>query len=444
MTLNEYFGILPALGEELQQRGVDFRSIEDDELHLTIPGRPSGFDIHVTLVPAWRNSHRSKFDLDGWRHRIASFQDALELIDLGLSHDVPTARNSSSGNPPSARSLADRVGSLGPLRNEVVPAVLLPGLFVMARRAGMLLAVADRRDPIGRNAQIGQVLPRGLGAPLSQRQVVLARAALVAVSLDADPLIRVLLHLIEERLEDGSDLREQLGAVVLEVDADRHQLRRRRGRQHGRRRRWRLGDDLDGRRGRRRSDGCGLRVRAGDERRYGQSHQHESHLDPRRLEKRSLRLMSKAGANGPLGPLLRRRDEFAPSAVSVHAPAVGPLNNLEPWALAIAAWECRTIARKRHRRREASEDTSANPSFDSAEDELVQRDLTPAALEALGQLSESDRETLVATFWDEAASISGATLRKRRERALGRGWSENPSRVARHELEGLALGWHGG
>jgi len=91
-----------------------------------------------------------------------------------------------------------------------------------------------------------------------------------------------------------------------------------------------------------------------------------------------------------------------------------------PWALAIAAWECRTIARKRHRRREASEDTAAGPSFDGAEDELVRRDLTRAALEALGQLSESDRETLVATFWDEAASVSGATLRKRRERALDR------------------------
>jgi len=91
-----------------------------------------------------------------------------------------------------------------------------------------------------------------------------------------------------------------------------------------------------------------------------------------------------------------------------------------PWALAIAAWECRTIARKRHRRREASKDTAADPSFDGAEDELVQRDLTRAALEALGQLSESDRETLVATFWDEAASVSGATLRKRRERALDR------------------------
>ena len=91
-----------------------------------------------------------------------------------------------------------------------------------------------------------------------------------------------------------------------------------------------------------------------------------------------------------------------------------------PWALAIAAWECRTISRKRSRRREASEDAAHEASFDGAEEELVQRNLTEAAVEAMGQLSESDRETLVATFWDEAASVSGATLRKRRERAVDR------------------------
>jgi len=38
----------------------------------------------------------------------------------------------------------------------------------------------------------------------------------------------------------------------------------------------------------------------------------------------------------------------------------------------------------------------------------------------MGELSDSDRETLVATFWDEAASVQGPTLRQRRERALTR------------------------
>jgi RNA polymerase sigma-70 factor (ECF subfamily) len=91
-----------------------------------------------------------------------------------------------------------------------------------------------------------------------------------------------------------------------------------------------------------------------------------------------------------------------------------------PWALAIAAWECRTLARKRYRRRELSEERAPNAAGEAMEDELVQRDLTQAALAALGELSAEDRETLIATYWEEAASVDGATLRKRRERALKR------------------------
>ncbi|HET7541637.1 MAG TPA: sigma-70 family RNA polymerase sigma factor [Polyangiaceae bacterium] len=90
-----------------------------------------------------------------------------------------------------------------------------------------------------------------------------------------------------------------------------------------------------------------------------------------------------------------------------------------PWALAIAAWECRTFARKRTRRREIPEDHA--PDFGAgSEEELAQRELTQAAVAALGELSAQDREALVATFWEEAANVGGATLRKRRERALKR------------------------
>jgi len=91
-----------------------------------------------------------------------------------------------------------------------------------------------------------------------------------------------------------------------------------------------------------------------------------------------------------------------------------------PWALAIAAWECRTLRRKLLRRREVSDEVLAEPSGENTQDELVQRDLVQAALSAMGELSAGDREALLATFWDESASVSGATLRKRRERALTR------------------------
>ena len=92
------------------------------------------------------------------------------------------------------------------------------------------------------------------------------------------------------------------------------------------------------------------------------------------------------------------------------------------WALAIAGWECRTILRRRARRREVSDESTpldADPST-SAEDDVMRRDLIDAAVHALGELSSADRETLAATFSDEAAGANGATFRKRRERAVVR------------------------
>jgi RNA polymerase sigma-70 factor (ECF subfamily) len=91
-----------------------------------------------------------------------------------------------------------------------------------------------------------------------------------------------------------------------------------------------------------------------------------------------------------------------------------------PWALAIAAWECRTLARKRTRRGEVAEDGAADLGGGDTEEDLVRRDLVQAAASALGTLSADDQETLMATFWDEAPGIPGATFRKRRERALDR------------------------
>lgn len=93
-----------------------------------------------------------------------------------------------------------------------------------------------------------------------------------------------------------------------------------------------------------------------------------------------------------------------------------------PWALAIAAWECRTFARKRTRRREIPEEQLPEMGAGSEED-LAQRELMRAAVDALGELSPQDQAALVATFWEEATHVTGAagaTLRKRRERALKR------------------------
>jgi RNA polymerase sigma-70 factor (ECF subfamily) len=107
--------------------------------------------------------------------------------------------------------------------------------------------------------------------------------------------------------------------------------------------------------------------------------------------------------------------------IFVRASDYDPSRSALPWALAIAAWECRTIRRKRSRRREVSEEDQTEAGDEGGtEAELAQRELVRAALEAMGELSEPDREALVATYWEQAASVTGATLRKRRERALGR------------------------
>lgn len=90
-----------------------------------------------------------------------------------------------------------------------------------------------------------------------------------------------------------------------------------------------------------------------------------------------------------------------------------------PWALALASWECRTLAKRRERRRETGEQPAVSDGGAAAED-AEQRQLVEAAMTAMGTLSPADRETLVATYWDAVASVSGATLRKRRERALTR------------------------
>lgn len=113
-------------------------------------------------------------------------------------------------------------------------------------------------------------------------------------------------------------------------------------------------------------------------------------------------------AQQALARILERADEYDPKR-----PAL-------PWALGVASWECRTILKRRARRREVSaEDASFSAAIDG-EEEQVERQLVEAAVTALGTLSDADKETLVATFWDEAASVRGATLRKRRERALTR------------------------
>jgi RNA polymerase sigma-70 factor (ECF subfamily) len=91
-----------------------------------------------------------------------------------------------------------------------------------------------------------------------------------------------------------------------------------------------------------------------------------------------------------------------------------------PWALAIAAWECRTVARWRERRREVLTDQlGERESTESAEEQFIREELHKAASAALGGLSEADRAALIAAYWEESRSGTSAA-RKRRQRALER------------------------
>ncbi|HET9957142.1 MAG TPA: sigma-70 family RNA polymerase sigma factor, partial [Polyangiaceae bacterium] len=72
------------------------------------------------------------------------------------------------------------------------------------------------------------------------------------------------------------------------------------------------------------------------------------------------------------------------------------------------------------RRRELSAELAPELGSELSDDDFAQRELVQRAVQAMGELSVVDRETLLATFFDEAASVSGPTLRKRRERAITR------------------------
>ncbi len=91
------------------------------------------------------------------------------------------------------------------------------------------------------------------------------------------------------------------------------------------------------------------------------------------------------------------------------------------WALGIAAWECRTLRRRRERRREdaaAPLDLLVAPGA-SPEEAAIERDLRLAAEAVAGTLRPLDLETLLAAAGG-ALPAGGATFRKRLERALAR------------------------
>jgi DNA-directed RNA polymerase specialized sigma24 family protein len=90
------------------------------------------------------------------------------------------------------------------------------------------------------------------------------------------------------------------------------------------------------------------------------------------------------------------------------------------WALGIAAWECRTLRRKRERRKEDSVLLHTRPDARATpEQTAIERDLLAAVEAVAGTLRPLDLETLAAMARGDRP-VQGATFRKRLERALTR------------------------
>jgi len=97
--------------------------------------------------------------------------------------------------------------------NRHATAVLRPGGFVAAQHGRTFLAVADGLQLVARNTQLGQEILGGGGAPVAESQVVLGRAAFVAMALDGDRGIR-------EGGEDGLQRVRVLGQRVPRIRPD--------------------------------------------------------------------------------------------------------------------------------------------------------------------------------------------------------------------------------
>src|SRR5438477_3540142 len=134
-----------------------------------------------------------------------------ESIWRGVSPRTPPAKAHRAGPPLLGLPRLAR-------HREVVAAVAGPAVLggLLAERD--LLAVRHRLETVGGDAKGHQVIEGGLGPPLAQGEVVLDRAALVAVPLDGhaqevEPLERIRV-LVEGRAVGLPDVR----AVVVEVD----------------------------------------------------------------------------------------------------------------------------------------------------------------------------------------------------------------------------------
>lgn len=92
------------------------------------------------------------------------------------------------------------------------------------------------------------------------------------------------------------------------------------------------------------------------------------------------------------------------------------------WAFGIASYEIMTHRRRVQRRREVHDEASLTNQVDGAasqEDAFIAREMAVAFEQAVGGLEEEDRR-LLGLGEEKRAGAAGATVRKRKQRALDR------------------------
>src|SRR5690242_19607178 len=97
------------------------------------------------------------------------------------------------------------------------PPVLLPARFVVLGAERMLLAPAHCLDAIAGNSERNEILLRRIRAPLPQSEVVLFRAALVAVAFERHADLRIRTQALCILLQRRSRVPANLRFVVLVV-----------------------------------------------------------------------------------------------------------------------------------------------------------------------------------------------------------------------------------
>src|SRR5262245_12725547 len=98
-------------------------------------------------------------------------------------------------------------------------AVLRPARDVVAHRDRPLLAVRDGAHAISVDAARDHIVAHRLRAAGAERDIVLARAALVGMTFDGEAVLGIVLQPLHLLVERGARLRRQLARIGLEENA---------------------------------------------------------------------------------------------------------------------------------------------------------------------------------------------------------------------------------